>query len=85
MVPLLQLSLVDSFGKGVMEESLEFSLWQDMHFSLGFKELLALGCLPTFSMDFTAVSLTVGQICLHSKGKHLSFSNLKLGKWFLYF
>lgn len=32
MVPLLWVSLVDGFGKAVMEESLVLSLWQDVHF-----------------------------------------------------
>lgn len=73
MIPLLQVPVVDSFGKGTMEESLVLSRWQDMHFSLGLKELLSLGCLPTFSMTFTSVALNIVQICLHSKRKHLNF------------
>lgn len=77
MMPLLQVPLVDSFGKGAMEESLVLSCWQDIHFSLGLKELLSLGCVPIFSMIFTSTAFNIVLICLHSKRKHSSFYNLK--------
>lgn len=69
---------MESFGKGVMEENLVLSVWQDVKkFSVEFKELLTLGCVSMVSMTFTMILNDV-KICLHRKGKHLRFSNLKL-------
>ena len=55
------------------------SLLHDVYFLQAFK-LLALGCLPTFSMTFTSVALNIVQICLHSKRNFFLFLKIRSRK-----